>query len=166
MLQTWVINSSIPSVGVREFEPRTNSLPCNIHRVTFKNVKRLFGQSEAEKLGRRMTNYYILRCVCRMLNYQKISQHYFEVHIVLVLFVFGVGWGGGGGVVCFLGFFFQGTMVMASLFHTYKNAYKRSTHALSIHSLVHNVRHFSSLCYAHIISNTRKIHIFTHFHTT
>ena len=33
-------HSSIPSVGVREFEPHTNSLPCNIHRVTFENVKR------------------------------------------------------------------------------------------------------------------------------
>ena len=59
MLQTWVINSSIPSAGVREFEPRTNSLPCNIHRVTFKNVKRLFGQSEAEKLGRSMTIKFV-----------------------------------------------------------------------------------------------------------
>ena len=59
MLQTWVINSWIPSVGVREFEPRTNSLPRNIHHVTLKNVKRLFDQSEAEKLGRSMTMLHI-----------------------------------------------------------------------------------------------------------
>ena len=38
-------------VGVREFASHLNSLPCNMHRVTFENVKRLFGQSEAEKLG-------------------------------------------------------------------------------------------------------------------
>ena len=67
MFLTWVINSSIPSVGVREFEPRTNSLPCNIHHVTFKNVKRLFGQSEAEKLGRSMTiHYHLFAAECCM----------------------------------------------------------------------------------------------------
>ena len=48
-------NSSVPSVGVHEFALHPNSLPCNIHRVTFENVKQLFGQSEAEKLGRSMT---------------------------------------------------------------------------------------------------------------
>ena len=69
MLQTWVINSSIPSVGVREFKPRTNSLPCNIHRVTFKNVKRLFDQSEAEKLGQSMTMHDVIYTAAALAQY-------------------------------------------------------------------------------------------------
>ena len=47
---------------MQEAKPHPYSLPCNIHRVNFENVKRLFGQSEAEKLGRSMT-ILIVTCI-------------------------------------------------------------------------------------------------------